>query len=63
MNGQPNLVVNGIDFITSKWQVINYSNIKFCGLQNNAMHVLNHSPTYYVYLMHFGVLFKIQKIK
>jgi hypothetical protein len=63
MNQHLILVVNYIYLIISKWQVLGCSTNKFCGLKNNVMRVLNHIPTRGVYSMHFGVLFKIQRIK
>jgi hypothetical protein len=64
MNWQPTLVVNYVDLITSKWQILGYSNNKFYCLQVNAtMHKLNHNPTKGVYPMQFVVFLKIKKIK
>ncbi len=64
MNWQPTLVINYVDLITSKWQILGYSNNKFNCLQDNAtMHRLSHNTTKGVYPMHFVVLLKIKKIK
>jgi hypothetical protein len=46
MNWKLVLIVDGTNFITSKWNELGYSNNKFGGPQNNAMHVLNHILAY-----------------